>query len=191
MSVTLSAEEAEYLNVFKDFTPFEQRFVVDTLKQLKDSREIADDPVDDTLAQTLAGRTFSQKEKIELEIKSLSYYFWRRRQLLAGALTTSQVAELIGTSRQTPHDRLKAHTLLGLLDNGVLRFPIWQFDPLGADGVIDGLPQVLKTLRVSDFAKLNWLMRPNPFLDGLTPVQALKQGQQVRVFQEAASVEGL
>jgi Protein of unknown function (DUF2384) len=74
------------------------------------------------------------------------------------------------------------------LDNGSYRFPIWQFDPGGADGVVNGLPMVLKGLQVSDFAKLNWLTRPNPVLEGLTPIVALKQGQLERVVQEAKGI---
>ena len=101
------------------------------------------------------------------------------------------MAKLLGTSRQTPHDRIKSQTLLGVLDKGTYRFPAWQFDPEGPDGVIDGLPEVLRVLEVSDFAKLNWLMRPNPFLDGLTPLVALKQGQKERVIREAAAVGAL
>jgi hypothetical protein len=54
--------------------------------------------------------------------------------------------------------------------------------------VVDGLPEVLRVLEVSDFAKLNWLMRPNPFLDGLTPAMALDRGQKERVIQEAAAL---
>lgn len=191
MPATLSALEAEYLNVLKDLNPDEQHLVVDTLKKLKDSRENTVSRVEDALAETLPGRSFSQEEKSELELKSLFNYFRRRRQLVEGALTTSQVAELLGTSRQTPHDRVKAQTLLGLLDNGVLRFPTWQFDPEGPDGVVDGLPEILKMLQVSDFAKLNWLVRPQPFLDGLTPIQALKQGYKERVIQEAAGAGGM
>ncbi len=36
--------------------------------------------------------------------------------------------------------------------------------------------EVLKALHMSDFAKLSWLMRPLPNLEGLTPVEVLKQG---------------
>jgi hypothetical protein len=41
---------------------------------------------------------------------------------------------------------------------------------------------------MSDFAKLNWLVRSNPILDGLTPIAALKQGLKERVIQEALGV---
>lgn len=182
------AKDTEYLSLLNDLSTDEQELIINMLKQLHRTSEKAVPSTENTLVETLTGHTFSQKEQIELEIKSLFKYFQQRRHLLEGALTASQVGELLGNSRQTSHDRVKAHTLLGVRDNGALRFPAWQFDPKGPDGVIDGLPEVLKTLQISDFAKLNWLVRSSPFLDGLTPVQALKQGQKERVIQEATGI---
>jgi hypothetical protein len=93
----------------------------------------------------------------------------------------------LGTSRQTPHDRVSSQTLLAIKENGKLCFPSWQFDPAGPDGVLDGFPAVLKALEMSDYAKLNWLTRTNPLLDGQTPVQALKAGQKDRVLATATA----
>lgn len=83
---------------------------------------------------------------------------------------------------------MKSQTLLGVLERGAYRFPTVQFDPEAPDGVLDGLPEVLKVLEVSDFAKLNWLVRPNPFLDSLTPAHALKKELKERVIAEARAV---
>lgn len=188
MPATLDAKETEYLNLLKNLSAYEQELLRNMLKQLDRNSGTVVPSAESVLVEALTGRTFSQKEGIELEMESLFQYFQQRRQLLEGALTAPQVAKLLGRSRQTPHDRVKAHTLLGVFDNGSLRFPAWQFDPEGPDGVIDGLANVLKTLQVSDFAKLNWLVRSNPFLDGLTPVQALKEGQKERVVQEATGI---
>src|SRR4051812_10526818 len=46
-----------------------------------------------------------------------------RRELLAGTKTASEVAALLGTSRQTPHDRLESGTLIAVYDRGAWRFP--------------------------------------------------------------------
>jgi hypothetical protein len=51
-----------------------------------------------------------------------------------------------------------------------------------------GLPAVPKALEISDYTKLNWLIRFNPYLDGQTPIQALKAGQKERVLAEAFAV---
>jgi len=164
----------------------EKQQFLDSLRQFMQSSQTS---VQSPLALRLAGRTFSQEEKLELELHSLFGYFDRRRELLDDSLTASDVADLLGTSRQPPHDRLKNRTLLGVLDRGgAYRFPIWQFDAEGPDGVIEGFPDVLRALNVSDFAKLNWLVRPNPILDGLAPIAALKQGLKERVIQEALGV---
>jgi len=141
-----------------------------------------------SLAYQLTGRHFSRGERLQLEIESLLTYFNHRRALLEDSLTASQVAELLGTSRQTPHDRLRGKTLLGVLERGAYRFPIWQFDPEGPDGVIDGFVEVLQALKVSDFAKLNWFVYPNLALDGMTPIAALKAGLKARVLEEAGGV---
>lgn len=142
----------------------------------------------DAFTASLIGHVLTKEERLELEFSNLLQQFNQRRELLEGSLTASQVAQLLGTSRQTPHDRIKAGSLLAILDNGVWRFPLWQFDPQGPDGVIAGLPEVLRTLEIPSFSQLSWLLRPNPFLDRLTPVDALKQGQKDRVIDAAKAV---
>lgn len=134
------------------------------------------------------GQPLSDKERRQLEFTSLMRYFTWRRELLRDALTAQQVADLLHTSRQTPHDRRKAGTLLAVLDNGAWRFPAWQFDPQGPDGVIDGLPEVLRALQVPLLAQVSWLTKTNPVLDGVTPVEALRRGQKEWVLEEAAGV---
>lgn len=184
MAVIQDAVES-FSSLLSDLPTDEVELVVSTLKNLKE--EDVAPPLADFVG-SLVGHSYTQADKLKLELESLFRYFERRRELLSGALTAAEVAKLLGTSRQTPHDRMKSQTLLGVLDKGVYRFPWWQFDPEGPDGVIDGLPEVLRVLEVSDFAKLYWFMRPNPFLYGLTPVQALRSEQKERVIQEAARI---
>jgi len=188
MATTVDQKEAEYLSLLESLSAEERSLLINELKKIKEQSSMTCISSEDALAAKIAGRTFTLEEKIKLEIESLFRNFQHRRELLKGALTAPEVASLLGTSRQTPHDRLKNQTLIGMPDNGMIRFPYWQFSPKGPDGVIEGLPQVLKTLKVSNFAKINWLVRPNPYLDGLIPIEALKQGQIERVIQEAAGV---
>jgi len=184
MPGTLPREDAEKLRILKSLSDSEQQVVLETLARFQQASQTVNNEAVDRLLK----HSFSQSERLHLEMESLAKAFDYRRNLLAEAVTASEVARLLSTSRQTPHDRVKARTLLAVMDNGALRFPIWQFDPQGSDGVIAGLSEVLKALHVSDFAKLSWLVRPNPFLDGLTPVESLKQGMKERVLQEAAIV---
>jgi len=125
----------------------------------------------------------------QLEFESLRRSFALRRQLLASTIGTAEVNELLAAgSRQTVHDRLRAGTLLGILDQGKWRFPLWQFDADGPNGVIDGLALVLPALQVSNLAKARWLQKPHPVFGGSTPVDLLRQGRLEDVLAEAGQV---
>lgn len=126
---------------------------------------------------------------ILLEFQSLQDRFALRRRLLAQTIGTAEVAQLLGArSRQTAHDRIRAGTLLAVRDQGHWRFPLWQFDPDGPDGVIDHLPKVVEALRVTDLAKLQWLQRPQPAFSGATPIEWLRRGHLEEVLTEARQV---
>jgi excisionase family DNA binding protein len=140
------------------------------------------------LSLALAGRNFNAEEQIRLEHLALLQRFQRRRELLQDALTVAEVAELLGTSRQTPHDRVRSGSLLAVNDQGLLRFPAWQFDPESQSGVVDGLPRVARLLRVSPLAKMSWLTSPSPYLAGATPLVAIKDGRVGQVAELARSV---
>jgi hypothetical protein len=117
----------------------------------------------------------SEPEQALLAFRSLLQFFDARRDLLNDALTAPQAAELLGVSRQTPLNRVKERTMLAVLDRGAYRFPVWQFDPQGEDGVLPGLPDVLDALEPQQpFAKLVWLRRPNPTLEGREPTELLR-----------------
>ena len=116
-------------------------------------------------------------DPVSLELRSLRQRFELRRQQLRRTIGADQVADLLQTrSRQTPHDRAKAGTLLAIRENGRLRFPLCQFDPEGPDGVVPGLAAVLTALDFSPLAKAAWLERPHPALDGQTPIERLRTG---------------
>jgi hypothetical protein len=184
MTTTLNPKAKRYLiNAFKTLPQYEQGIVLQTIEHI--ATEASSDPIAEALSEAMAGRHFNKQERIQLEMDTLTRHFLHRRKLLETAFTSPQVSKILGISRQTPHDRLASQTLLGIKENGKLLFPSWQFDPTGPDGVLEGFPQVLKALAMSDYAKLNWLTRPNPYLEGLTPVEALKQGQSDRVIQQA------
>jgi hypothetical protein len=134
------------------------------------------------------GRLYAIPERVGLELGNLERDFRRRRELLAGALSTAEVARLLGSTRQTPHDRVAAGTLLAVRDQGALRFPAWQFDPSGPHGVVAGLVDVLRSLHVPPFSQASWLTRPNPDLGGMTPMAALQRGEKAQVARLAQRV---
>jgi hypothetical protein len=116
--------------------------------------------------------------------------FAERQRILQQALTVNEVAELFGKGRQYPHDRRKAGSLIGMKDSGQWFFPAWQFDPEGPDGVIAGLPGVVKAMRgpISDLGQIRWFVTPKPLLEGRTPLQALADGDVDEVIAEAESI---
>lgn len=185
MTLTLDPKTERSLQAFQTLNSYEQDIVLKTLETLATHPTIED--TTQALSDAISGRSFTPQERVELEMETLSQHFQHRRHLLENAFTSSQVAKILGTSRQTPHDRVGGQTLLAIKENGKLLFPAWQFDPSGPDGVLEGLPQTLKTLDMSDYTKLNWLTRTNPYLDGITPLQALQQGQSDRVLEQAQS----
>jgi hypothetical protein len=141
------------------------------------------------LAKKIAGKDYVEGRSLELELANLERYYQRRRELLEGSITSSKVVELLGCqNRATVRDRRLANTLLGIKDGGVYKYPLWQFDPEGDDGVIDGLPEILAALDVSDFIKLNWFNKPNLAFAGQTPIEILKQGKVKTLVREAMAV---
>jgi hypothetical protein len=130
------------------------------------------------------------KETARIRRANLMRSFSERRALLAEALSVAEVSELLGVGRQTPHDRVKAETLLAVKENGKLMFPDWQFDPEGADGVVAGLPEVLRAMRgpISALGRIRWFVTPKPLMDGRTPLEALRAGDVGDVVRAAQAI---
>ena len=102
-----------------------------------------------------------------------------RERLLAaegGVLTAEEAAELLGITRQAIDNRRKRGKLLGVqLGKRGYRYPTWQFTP---DGMLPGLSQTLQALHdLSPWIQLSFLLNDNAWLDGLRPLDLLRQGQ--------------
>lgn len=133
-------------------------------------------------------REYTEQERIDLEVQAFICYVVQRRHLLQGSMDAAQVAALLQTSRAALDKRVNDGRLLAVDDRGELRFPAWQFDPEGEDGVVKGLPVVIQRLRVPALSKMDWLVRPNPYLDGATALARIKAGEVERVLALAAGV---
>lgn len=134
-------------------------------------------PGSDPFVDAVSGdHALGERERVALAVSSALKDFAYRRDLLAGSLTAPQVAALLGTSRQTPHDRVRVGALLAARDGGFLRFPAWQFDATAPAGVIPGLPDVVRALGdTPPLDKIAWFVTPKALL-GHTPLQALQAG---------------
>jgi hypothetical protein len=150
---------------------------------LEDSRAARVSPVTgDTLPNA--------QEMTRIRRANLMRAFIERRALLTGALSVVEVAELLGVGRQTPHDRVKAETLIAVKENGRLMFPDWQFDPEGPDGVIAGLPEVLRAIQgpISALGRIRWFVTTKPLMDDRTPLEALRTGDVDAAVREAQAI---
>ena len=144
------------------------------------------DEAADAVHPATGERVGGREEHVVSELGSLFDLFVARRRLLEGALTAPQVADILGISRQAAASRAESGSLLAVLDRGAYRFPRWQFDPRGPDGVIAGLAEVLQALEPQPaFSKLVFLTRPNATLDEREPVELLRHGQRDRVLAVA------
>lgn len=147
-----------------------------------------EDAGNSSFAALIGARQGTPAQIKALEIASLIKFFEYRKALLASAIPATKLAEMLGVSRQTIHDRLKNGQLLGVMDNNALRFPSWQFDPQGPNGIVDGLIEVVEALDGNIFAKISWLSSPSPIFDGASPIDVLKNGGVADVVREARAV---
>jgi hypothetical protein len=164
--------------------------VDDIVAEVEHAAALLDDH-DSTRVSSLTGELLPGAHEIaQIRRVNLMRAFGERRALLADALSVAEVAELLGVGRQTPHDRVKAETLLAIKENGKLMFPNWQFDPEGADGVVPGLPEALRAMQgpISALGRIRWFVTPKPLMDGRTPLEALRAGDVDDVVREARAI---
>jgi hypothetical protein len=165
--------------------------VDDIVAEAEYAAALLDDPSTTTHISPLTGEPLPDaKEMAGIRRANLMRAFSERRALLANALSVADVAELLAVGRQTPHDRVKAETLLAVKENGKLMFPDWQFDAEGADGVVAGLPEVLRAMQgpISALGRIRWFVTPKPQMDGRTPLEALRAGDVGDVTREAQTI---
>lgn len=98
-----------------------------------------------------------------------------RRLLGDDRLDTTQVALLLGVTRQAVHKRVRAHALLGVPGRGTTWFPAWQFDAQGARvrpivaPLLAAWAQACEPDAVDPSAVLAWSRTPQPELGDLSP----------------------
>ncbi len=91
-----------------------------------------------------------------------------------------------GISKQAVNDRVRRHRLLALrTGSGRLVYPVAQFDD---ERVVDGLGDVLDVLvpdNTEAWMVASWLATPDPELDDLAPIEALRAGAVADVIRAA------
>jgi hypothetical protein len=105
--------------------------------------------------------------------------------LLGPFYSGAQIAELLGgISRQAVADRRERGTLLGLKTaDGLVVYPTFQLDP--RNKVLPGLPEILQCFRgggADDWTVAGWLVSPLAPLDGRSVVQAIRDGEDLKLL---------
>ncbi len=109
---------------------------------------------------------------------------------LGSFYSSARVARLLGDiSRQAVADRRGRGTLLGLQTaDRKWVYPAFQFDE--RNQVLDGLSELLKTLRASgidDWSLASWLSSPMRSLEGKSPIEWLRRGEDRATLRGVAS----
>ncbi len=139
-------------------------------------------------AKLIGARQLAAEESKALEITALLNYFSYRKSLLANSLTAQEVANMLSVSRTTVHERIRSGQMIGVLENGIMKLPVFQFDPEGPNGIVPGLQEVLSVMRCSLLGKISWLVSTNSVFDGQKPIDILKKGELPKVVREAQAV---
>ena len=113
--------------------------------------------------------------------------FHAKNELLkkeGGVITSSQVAELLGISRQAVDKRRRQGKLLAVSPGkrGYL-YPVWQFSETG---MLQGFEEVMNILEHYDpWMRMIFMLNANHSLDNSSPLEQLRQGHQDKVFRAA------
>jgi hypothetical protein len=139
-------------------------------------------------ANLIGARQVSPLEQQALELATLINSFNYRRNLLSSSMPATKAAEMLGVSRTTIHERIRNGQLLGILDNSVMKMPMWQFDAQGPNGAVAGLAEVLEALPCNVLPKISWMSSSSAVFGNQRPIDALKGGQLEEVIREARAV---
>ena len=135
----------------------------------------------------LLGDSLSGAELQEREKRVLQRSFDQRAKLLEDTLLTDDLVKLLRISRQAVN--LRAKSLFAVLDGGKYRFPSWQFDAEQHDSIVPGIAEVRLALdSMAPLKQFRWMTRANPYLEGRTPIEALRRGEQARVLDAALAL---
>jgi hypothetical protein len=92
-----------------------------------------------------------------------------------GLYTLSEVASRLNVSEEAVEDQHKAGVLIAVRSGGRYGYPACQFT---SAGIVEGLAAILGAMPLrSDWMRLEWLLVADDALDGLAPLEVLKEGR--------------
>ena len=109
-----------------------------------------------------------------------------KKQLLVaegGCMSSTEVAEILGISRQGVDKRRNNSKLIGLPKGRTYVYPAWQF---GEGETLSGLEEVLNYLNVRDpWMQTAWMLNGNSRLEGKSPLEVLRAGNREAAINAA------
>lgn len=121
-------------------------------------------------------------------LASVTHEFQDRQHVLGQSLSRSQVAELLGISRQAVSELIGSGRLLGLRHGREWRLPAWQLDADAAEGYLPGIADLLQAFPGGVISLTLWVQQPNADLDGRRPVNVLQTGGVSQVVAAARAL---
>jgi hypothetical protein len=116
----------------------------------------------------------------ELEVQA------RRRHLLQRCVSAAEASMRTRRSRQALERLRRAGRVLALRAGNQWRYPEWQFEPDAPGGIVPGLGEVLRHLRLSPVGSAFWLLQPAAALGNRAPMDALRRREREAVVRLAA-----
>lgn len=108
-----------------------------------------------------------------------------RRKILEDCVDVETASAFVHRSRQNLEALRRAGRVLALRVQSQWRYPRWQFDPDRPGGIVPGIGEVLRELRLSPVAQALWFTAPCPGLAGAVPIDMLRRGEHERVARVA------
>lgn len=112
-----------------------------------------------------------------------------------GVMPLTEAAKALGVTRQALHKRVYGNGALGMMLGGRIAVPRVQLaDKDGKTVVLEGIDKVARAFAEAEagaWAALQFLVEPNPNLNGARPVDALREGRIKEVEQAARAYLGL
>lgn len=104
-------------------------------------------------------------------------------KLIGPMISTTEASETLGISKTAVTKKVKLGKLIGLRQNGSLKYPVWQFK----DGeVLKGLGEVIEELDDdSQWVRVRFFSTPNSMLGNICPLEKLQDGDLDDVLRAA------
>lgn len=182
-----------------------QQAIVDLIKELKENKnhaqnhlylvalpkahpsteplpKLGNDPqglkslIDNLLSSEFLAQLEKDDPLLEAKLKGVQHKLELLNYQGKKALTSSEVAAVLGISRQAVDNRRKNNSLLGLsLGSRGYRYPAWQFTN---GSVLRGWSEVLSNMEhLDDWSKLIFMLTGDIRLDNKIPLECLRNAQ--------------